>query len=86
MAVQPRDPALADVVGALVAERRALPTSPSPADIRCRAGISGRSLAAVLGVHPTTLMHWEAGDWTPSPEHAAAWAAALDAMAQAARS
>ena len=88
MAVQPRDATLAvEVLGALVAERRAIPlTSLTPAEIRRRAGVRASDLAAALGVNPGTLSRWERGEWTPGPAHAEAWTAALETMSSAARS
>ena len=87
MAVEPLDPNLAaDILGALVARRRVPPADLSPAAIRRRAGIGTRDLGLLLGVHATTVSRWESGELIPSPEHAAAWSAALQAMASVARS
>jgi DNA-binding XRE family transcriptional regulator len=67
--------ALSDPLVVLV-EKVRLARLPSPArrrEIRERAGVSLRRMAAALGVDPMSAARWERGDVTPRLDHAVAY-------------
>jgi transcriptional regulator with XRE-family HTH domain len=48
--------------------------------LRERAGVSLRTMARAVGVRPSTLIRWEAGQVRPREPTALAWLAALDVL------
>jgi len=73
-------------MSALVEQVRAVRRLPSPSmrrAIRLSAGVSMRQIGDHVGVSRAAVGHWEAGRWTPSPEHAARYADLLDELRDA---
>lgn len=61
---------------------RRLPDPPARRALRERAGLAQVALARVLGVDPSTVCRWEAGDREPSGERRDDYLAALDRLAR----
>jgi DNA-binding transcriptional regulator YiaG len=75
---------VADLVARVRAAKQAkLPPARSRKRIRETAGVSARDVARVLGVNVMSVLRWEDGKATPTPEHAIAYRRLLDALEEA---
>ncbi len=65
-----------------VALARRLASEGEAQRLRTDAGLSLREVADAIGVSPTTLWRWEAGQRAPRPRAAIAWGALLEQLAR----
>lgn len=63
-----------------VSRARQLSRSGAARSIRIAAGLSMSEVARAVGVEPSTILRWEAGERTPRGEAAARYAALLEEL------